>query len=360
MLVETFIEEKNESRMENCLPTNYHWKWTAANRDKELGRPWGGELIGVRKEINYSNPWQDQIKCCNGINILINGKDYNLTNVYNRTGVKHIKKLISDRVEENINKRCIVFGDWNARIGDLGHRATAIDATFKRKSMDTVCNDEGLDMLELMDDCGLSIMNGNKSGDWQGCVTHVGYRSQSVIDYGAANELAWEDITEFRVGDEHLSDHFPLEVTLAEEVQTVDAPTHKWIQKFDANDIVEYQKRLVESRVGHSRSWKELAKGMADATVKKRVRIEKENPWWNSECYEARVETKRERRRANSTGEFSTYHAARKRYKVVILESKKIHQERILNEIKEVKDIRDAWRYINRKRKVKLFQMTTN
>lgn len=95
MLVETFIEEKNESRMENSLPTKYYWKWSAANRDKDLGRPWGGELIGVRKELASRSPWQDQIKCCNGIDILINGNDYNLTNVYNRTGVKDIKKLIT-------------------------------------------------------------------------------------------------------------------------------------------------------------------------------------------------------------------------------------------------------------------------
>lgn len=35
-------------------------------------------------------------------------------------------------------------------------------------------------MMELMDDCGLRILNGNKQGDWNREVTQVGYNSKSI------------------------------------------------------------------------------------------------------------------------------------------------------------------------------------
>lgn len=53
--------------------------------------------------------------------------------------------------------------------------------------------------MDLMEECGLAILNGNKDGDWNGEIRHVGYRPKSVIDYGAANKLAWDDIVEFKV-----------------------------------------------------------------------------------------------------------------------------------------------------------------
>lgn len=192
LLVETFVERKDDRRMETKLPKDYRWFWSSANRENERGRPWGGQLIGVRKELKCNNPWDDQSKCCSVIDVELNGSIYNITNVYNREGIKSIKILIVDRLEANLEKKCIVMGDWNARTGSLGGRLSQKDNFEQptRDSTDEVINNEGLDMLVLFDDCGLSMLNGNKDRDWQGATTHVDYRSTSVIDYGAAIDNA--------------------------------------------------------------------------------------------------------------------------------------------------------------------------
>lgn len=73
MLTETFIEEKSIILMEGKLTNNYKWLWTPAVRDNLKGRPWGGELIGVKANLSYSNFWQDQRRCCSGIDVDIHG-----------------------------------------------------------------------------------------------------------------------------------------------------------------------------------------------------------------------------------------------------------------------------------------------
>ena len=75
------------------------------------------------------------------------------------------------------------MGDWNAKIGEMALRTENNEMKQnQRPTMDPTVNEEGKRMLELMDDMGLTILNGNVEGDWAGAITHIGYRSQSVID----------------------------------------------------------------------------------------------------------------------------------------------------------------------------------
>lgn len=355
LLVETFTEEKNKNYIEKKLPKNYRWFWSYANRDKERGRPWGGQLIGVRKELNTSKPWEDNPNCCNGVDVEINGSTYNITNIYNRRGIKKIEKTVTDRMEENAEKKCIAFGDLNARIGVEGDCCISEDTDEKdrqRNTKDTVTNAEGLLLMDLLDDCGLMVLNGNKNGDWGGEITHVGYNSKSVIDYGTANELAWNSITEFRVGEQQLSDHFPLELTLSEEYKNESAPTHRWVQKFEPEDIRLYQKNLGKENISECREWSEMAERMSRAVVKKRIRVgKKANPWWNTDCYLARLETKREHKRAKKTNFFELYWLSRRKYKATIKRAKKIHQERTQQQLRSITNINDAWKFINHNRR---------
>lgn len=83
--------------MEKQLPRNFRWNWTAATRDLARGRPWGGKVIGVRKELKFVNFWDNQRRYCSGIDIITNNSTYNIYNIYNRDGVKAIRDLITDK-----------------------------------------------------------------------------------------------------------------------------------------------------------------------------------------------------------------------------------------------------------------------
>lgn len=130
--------------MERDLPKSYRWFWTPAVREKRKGRPWGGELVGVRKELECDSFWDNQTHCCNGINVKINGSQYSFTNIYNRDGVSKIRKVISVRLDDDKHNKCIILGDWNARTGNMGSRYDNMDTDNpKRSSKDTESNKEG-------------------------------------------------------------------------------------------------------------------------------------------------------------------------------------------------------------------------
>lgn len=76
-------------------------------------------------------------------------------------------------------------------------------------------NKEGEEFMDFVIDSGMSILNGNKPEDWNGEITHVGYRSKAAIDFGAAKEEACDEIIHFTIGDNPQSDHFPIELTLS-------------------------------------------------------------------------------------------------------------------------------------------------
>lgn len=82
-MVETFVEKKQQEQVVKLLPQNFKWFWTAATRDLSRGRPWGGEVIGVRRELKSTNFWDNQKLCCSGIDITINNSVYNIYNIYN-------------------------------------------------------------------------------------------------------------------------------------------------------------------------------------------------------------------------------------------------------------------------------------
>lgn len=346
LLVETFIEQKNATTMEKLLPTNYQWFWSYANRDKAKGRPWGGQLIGVAQDIRASDPWDDRRKCCSGIDVTIEGVIYNITNVYNREGVKNIKSLLSKVWEENLNKKCIVLGDWNARIGE--NDQPTLCAAFSRTSKDKTRNSEGEEMLELFEDYGLKILNGCKDGDWEGQVTHVGYRSQSVIDYGATNEDAWPHITSFQVGDRSESDHFPIEVTLnATFTESIQHEEMRWIPTLAKENCKEYQLKLQEAS-GEFNTWNEIAEVIRRVTPKKLWKPRKADPhWWNLECYVARLQKEESLKKARVSGEYEDYHESRKSYKKLIKEQKRIHNQRIIDELAQITSVGEAWKFIN-------------
>lgn len=348
LLVETFVEKKQEKQMDKQLPRNYRWNWTAATRDLARGRPWVGEVIGFRKELKSANFWDNQRRCCSGIDIITNNSTYNIYNIYNRDGVKAIRDLIADKIEANMNNKIIILGDWNAKIGAMGSRQ---ETESERSTRDLEINSEGEDLMELMIDGGLSILNGNKPGDWEGEIGHVGYRSQAVLDLGSANDEACNEITHFKIGSQVQSGHFPIELSL-QEVEREIPEEFIWLPNLRERNQSTYKQRLEASRTGKMPTWDVLANRMRAAMPRKIVRKGRSpNPWWNEACFLARQKSNRDLKIGKETNDYESYHEARKEYKRIIKESKNEAQDRKKGELKNIINIRDGWKYITNYRR---------
>ena len=102
-----------------------------------------------------------------------------------------------DGVIENI----LIAGDFNGR---LDKKATRLkiekNGCGRRKTKDKVENKEGRILVDLIEEQGWEILNGNKEGDEEGEFTYIGPNGASVIDYAITNDAAWEDIEKFTIG----------------------------------------------------------------------------------------------------------------------------------------------------------------
>lgn len=150
--------------MESLLPTGYRWLWTAAVREKKRDRPWGGELIGIRNELKCVNYREDQVNCCNGVDIIINGDTFSFTIIYNRYGMKKLRKVLEPKLKENRSKKHILLGDWNARLGPLGSKSKGMYVMLERESQDTVYNAEGEALDELLTENGCKTEKNKEIG----------------------------------------------------------------------------------------------------------------------------------------------------------------------------------------------------
>lgn len=349
MLIETFVEAKNTSQMEERLPGGYEWRWTPANRDLARGRPWGGALIGVKEDIGIVGHWGEEKLGSSAVEVKIGEEEYYFMNLYNRKGIETIKQKVIRHMERNGTKKCLILGDWNAKIGRMGKRKEAFEwkEAMERNTMDDTVNEEGRRMMELLNELGLSVLNGNKEGDWSGAITHIGYRSQAVLDYGCVNEQAWEDVEEFHVGNCSLSDHFPLELSMTTtDARDVCENQGRTVIMLNESNGEKYQEELSTAAAGAS-EWGHIAECMRRVVPKTVIRKERRDPhWWNEECYRARLEVQRQRHTARRSNDFTAFREARRAYKTCIRTAKQEFSDRQVAELQNVTSINQAWKYL--------------
>lgn len=118
---------------------------------------------------------------------------------------------MSDTEEEKV----LIGGDFNVKIGQEGKVEWEEEKNnILKQSKDKVKNKEGRQLLEMTEEKGWSILNGNTEGDEKGEWTYVGARGNSVIDYAITNVMARDEIKKFKVEERIESDHMPLKVEL--------------------------------------------------------------------------------------------------------------------------------------------------
>uniref|UniRef100_T1IT28 Endonuclease/exonuclease/phosphatase domain-containing protein n=1 Tax=Strigamia maritima TaxID=126957 RepID=T1IT28_STRMM len=143
----------------------FSWDFLPATRSKKKGRAKGGQLIGVRRSLDWSwkcEKWQYglviryQVEADRGI----------LVSVYCHEGITWLAEELDLILEEaeDMGWQVMIMGDFNARTAnqqvDLG------DTHDVRNSEDDTINEEGRLLLKFCGDHGIKILNGMTDGDW--------------------------------------------------------------------------------------------------------------------------------------------------------------------------------------------------
>lgn len=126
-----------------------------------------------------------------------------------------------ERKEEEFR---VIIGDFNARTGREGGRLNELEeyrsgARKSRNSKDRKMNKEGKKLVEMIEERGWSIFNGNITRDEEGEFTFTGGKGCTVIDYVIGDEEVRGKIGSMKIGDRVNSDHQPLEVWVEREVR---------------------------------------------------------------------------------------------------------------------------------------------
>jgi len=189
-LCETCIEEREGESLKLRLSKRFVWKCQYAVRAKKKRRAKERIITEVRKGIEEINV--EETKAIDGIQerrLRLEGRLWRIISVYNNSSMKNkrreIEEMLGDLEEEIL---CIGGGDFYTRIGKEGKRIEGEeDEEPWRNSKDEEINNEGRELLGLVEDREWDIANGNMRGDENGELTYIGGREESVVEYILVN-----------------------------------------------------------------------------------------------------------------------------------------------------------------------------
>lgn len=363
-MTETWLEEDGWKKLEERMPNEFVWRCQAAVRDKKKGRAKGGIITGVRKGMQEGE--ESKIKETGMLErkIIIGEGKWRIITVYSG-GIKETRKSIETAIKLTEEERLIIGGDFNARMGEKGKRIGMDQMSGKNRRRETKDKKEdarGRELVNMIEERGWDVLNGNTVGDEKGEYTYVGPRGETVIDYVVVNEDAWAEIEDFRVEERVESDHMPLVVEIKGEETKKEEETERKTERAVWTEIgIRNYRRRIEGMVFDAEEVnekvKELREKIATATEKCEIKIRKGrgmgriNDWWNKECTELKREARKELRKwKKGKGTKEQYKCALGKYKSKCKERK---VERRLEEemkIKAIKNEQEAWMYINKER----------
>ena len=288
----------------------------------------------------------------------------------------------------------IVAGDCNARIGTNDEALSArFNVTFPepilhpnfnhREFKDCGCNYAGLRLRYMINNSGLSLLNGCIIGDRPGEFTFTSLAGASTIDYVLVSRDLMDRIHDFNVVYRAESDHLPLVlkiyfnnhkvfadlVSITPIAATTRGARIKWSEELDASmrqllfsepylyfsnlitslssvePVLEAYKRMVQSLQTHL-TCKRLDKPATGFLHKK--------PWFDSECKAVKHEllvTYRTYREQNLTRIPSDWFTLKKKYKALVKRKKLQAQKetwQCLITASNLKDSASFWKIVTK------------
>jgi exonuclease III len=117
----------------------------------------------------------------------------------------------------------IIFGDFNASVGELDVQAVDFQQTAliknRRHSKDKEINTQGRTLIQNCEELNITLLNGRTTKDADGEFTFIGPNGSSTIDLCLKNTIAATKLHSFKVGDQTLSNHCPIFLQLGKAEQ---------------------------------------------------------------------------------------------------------------------------------------------
>ncbi|XP_066593188.1 golgin subfamily A member 6-like protein 22 [Prorops nasuta] len=360
-MVETWMEEKGWKGVSKRVPRGYRWWKQWAKKEERKGRAKGGILIGVREELGGKEEGEEgRHEGIMEIGIKIEEEEWRIIALYVGKGMRSIEEGIKRAIERGQGKRCLVGGDWNARIGELGGEGEeGEEMEEKRRSKDKVVNAEGMRMMDIIGEMGMEVWNGKVEGDREGEFTYVGHMGRSVIDYVVGDREARMGVKEIEVEVRTESDHLPIVVRLGREKRRRGRKMEKaGIRREWKEELVEEFRKKVEGMEegegeGVKERWEDLQEKMRGIVegIKGKQKGGKENKrgWWDEECREKKKELREEMRRwMRGESKKEDYRKKKKQYMERCEEKRGKWREKWSKEIGKARGEKEIWEIIKR------------
>ncbi|XP_066596130.1 golgin subfamily A member 6-like protein 22 [Prorops nasuta] len=363
-LVETWLEEKGWNALRKKLPKGFEWWVQWARRQEKKGRAKGGIVMGVKEGIKGKRKGEErEEEGIMEIEVKIGKEEWRIIGVYVGKGMRNIEDGLRRVVEREQGKKCMIGGDWNARIGETREEEGEEGRTETgRRSKDKVVNAEGRRMMELMGEMGLEVFNGAVNGDKEGEYTYVGHMGRSVIDFVVGDRETREEIREMEVEVRVESDHLPIVVKLSKE-RRKGGKREKWggvRRGWDKEQLERYKKRVEE--VGWEEvedvkeRWERLqerVKKVVEEVKKERTEGEgRKRGWWDEECREGKGELRKKLRGwLRGSGGKEEYIKEKRKYREKCGEKKEKWREECYKEMDMARTEADVWEIIRRSRR---------
>ena len=369
------------------------YKHSRANRTP------GGFLICIKEKL-LSNV------CCIKLNDFIvkivinkiNGKRTYIYCVYfPPEGSSHLDSnqcpidMLSDIIntEKNMND-IIVFGDMNARTGDLQDFlncdedpnldfSTCIDET-PRKNIDTIVNNRGKQLISFCRNSGLQIQNGRLCPTKLTCFK---YNGVSAIDYMLCNSKMQQNISKYAISDKSIfSDHSYLKVEMIvamsrntqpkRYVNRVPPVGYRWdISKLDLyhsalnetenlNMRTDFLCEVINPQICINSLVRQFTACIENAASKafrkfsgKSNNTFPRNEWFDEDCKKAKKELHIYNRYPINTPEYEMYWNLKNKYKALIQRKKRMYLENLANKIESLSlsNPQDYWKFWRKKSK---------
>ena len=349
---------------ENVFPS-HRLTWIGATKQAVFGRAIGGLLCGVRR-----SPIFDKIISLEKnnnmllVNVRIGNDNICVLPMYLNYNNWHQDFVsLESWCIENFNKKLIICGDLNGRIGeeqDFTEICNELDLgtfEYKRKSKDKITNANGKKLLALFGDNDMVILNCRSPGDLEGDYTFISNQGRSVIDYCVASSTAVTYVVDFKVELEHFSDNLPVSFRLKTGGVVRDKANPllpRLVWREGAADC--YRRNLerlvgsdfpgddIEHRAEHLVDYIRAAayyNPLAGTSTK-----EYRQPWFDAECERARRRVFAHLRASQDDDNVLTlgaYCRARDYYKNTCLRKSREFRESIIRDLRSCRNSKDFW-----------------